>query len=75
LTESELIGLYDKTGDILWTRNFPEAQGYTISTNIVYQDNMSTLSLAKNGSFQAPNVPNTSRLDISLFVTITTLVS
>jgi hypothetical protein len=26
-----------------------EAQGYTIDTNVVYQDNMSTLSLAKNG--------------------------
>jgi hypothetical protein len=48
-TESELIGLYDKSGDILWTRHFLEAQGYTISANIVFQDNMSTLSLAKNG--------------------------
>ena len=48
-TESELIGLYDKCSDVLWTRHFLEAQGYTISSNIVYQDNMSTLSLAKNG--------------------------
>ena len=48
-TESEIIGLYDKVGDILWTRQFLEAQGYEINTNIVYQDNMSTLSLAKNG--------------------------
>jgi hypothetical protein len=48
-TESELIGLYDKAGDILWTRNFMEAQGYSITTNIVFQDNMSTLSLVKNG--------------------------
>ncbi len=48
-TESELIALHDKTGNILWTCNFLEAQGYTISSNIVYQDNMSTLSLAKNG--------------------------
>jgi hypothetical protein len=47
--ESELIGLYDKISDVLWTRQFLEAQGYTINTNIVYQDNMSTLSLAKNG--------------------------
>ena len=47
--ESEIIGLYDKVGDILWTRQFLEAQGYKIKTNIVYQDNMSTLSLAKNG--------------------------
>ncbi len=48
-TETELIRLYDKSGDILWTRNFLEAQGYTISANIVFQDNMSSLSLEKNG--------------------------
>lgn len=48
-TESELFGIYDKMGDILWTRHFLEAQGYDIQTNVVYQDNMSTLSLAKNG--------------------------
>jgi hypothetical protein len=48
-TESEIIGLHDKASDVLWTRYFLEAQGYTISSNIVYQDNMSTLSLAKNG--------------------------
>jgi hypothetical protein len=41
--------LYDKSSDVLWTRHFLEAQGYTVTTNIVYQDNMSTLSLAKNG--------------------------
>jgi hypothetical protein len=48
-TKSEIIGLQDKSGNILWTQHFLEAQGYTISANIVYQDNMSTLSLAKNG--------------------------
>jgi hypothetical protein len=48
-TESEIIGLHDKTGDVLWMYHFLEAQGYTISHNIIYQDNMSTLSLAKNG--------------------------
>jgi hypothetical protein len=47
--ESEIIGLYDKISDVLWTRQFLEAQGYKINTNVVYQDNMSTLSLAKNG--------------------------
>jgi hypothetical protein len=47
-TESELVGLYDKLGDILWTHQFLEAQGYKITDNIIYQDNMSTLLLAKN---------------------------
>ena len=47
-TESKLIGLHDKVNDILWTRQFLEAQGYNITSNTVYQDNMSTLCLAKN---------------------------
>jgi hypothetical protein len=42
--KSKIIGLYDKLSDVLWTRQFLEAQGYKIKTNIVYQDNM-----AKNG--------------------------
>ena len=29
-TESKLVTMYDKLGDILWTRHFLEAQGYTI---------------------------------------------
>ena len=48
-TESELVAVHDKSGDVLWTRHFLEAQGYTISENIIFQDNMSTLSLEKNG--------------------------
>jgi hypothetical protein len=48
-TETEIVALFDKTNDILWTSNFLEAQGYTITANYVCQDNMSTLSLAKNG--------------------------
>jgi hypothetical protein len=48
-TEIELIGLHDNSRDILLTRHFLEAQDYKITSNIVYQDNMSTLSLAKNG--------------------------
>jgi hypothetical protein len=41
--------LLDYLTSILWTCNFLEAQGYTITANYVYQDNMSALSLAKNG--------------------------
>ena len=46
----ELVAAYNKLGDILWTRYFIKAQGYTVDHNIVYQDNMSTLSLEKNVS-------------------------
>ena len=48
-TESEIIGLYDKASEILWTQHFLKAQGYNITNNIVFQDNMSTNFLAKNG--------------------------
>jgi hypothetical protein len=48
-TETEPIGIHDKSGDILWTGHFLKAQGYKITSNIVYQNNMSTLPLAKNG--------------------------
>ncbi len=44
--ESKLIGLYNKIGNVLWMRQFLEAQGCKINTNIVYQDSMSNLSLA-----------------------------
>ena len=32
---------------------FVEAQGYTIDTNLLYQDNKSTIILAKNGRMSA----------------------
>ncbi len=48
-TESEIVGLHDKMSHILWTRNFLEAQAYTISAKYINQDNMSTLSWVKNG--------------------------
>jgi hypothetical protein len=47
--ESELIGTDNSSVMILWTKLFMEAQGYRIKKNIVYQDNMSTLRLLKNG--------------------------
>ena len=72
-TESEIISLYDKASDIIWTRNFLKAQGYTITNNIIFQDNMSTFSLAKNGYVSSSkNGLSTSRRNISSFTTIIT---
>jgi len=48
-TEAELVGLYDALPSIMWGRHFIEAQGYTVDQNVVYQDNKSTILLAKNG--------------------------
>ncbi len=48
-TEAELVGDDDFATMILWTKLFMEAQGYEIKENILYQDNKSTILLAKNG--------------------------
>jgi hypothetical protein len=48
-TETELVLLADKLSDIFWMRYFIECQGYDIDEYIIFQDNMSTLSLEKNG--------------------------
>jgi len=48
-TEAELVGLSDSTNQIIWVRNFLEEQGYHLPPAKVYQDNMSTIALIKNG--------------------------
>ncbi len=48
-TEMELISIHDKLPDIIWTRYFVEGQGYDIDKYMIFQDNMSLLSLEKNG--------------------------
>jgi hypothetical protein len=48
-TETELISLHNKLPDIIWMRYFVECQGYDIDEYIIFQDNMSSLSLEKNG--------------------------
>jgi hypothetical protein len=48
-TEAELVGADDASTLILWTQLFMEAQGYGINSNVLYQDNKSTILLEKNG--------------------------
>ena len=48
-TEAELVGINDVLSMILWTRLFLEAQEYKVTDNILYQDNESTVKLARNG--------------------------
>ena len=47
--ESELVGLSDSTGQVVWTRNFLIEQGYVLGPAVIYQDNQSTMALIKNG--------------------------
>ena len=48
-TEAELVSIADVLGLMMWCKYFMEAQGYSIETNLLYQDNKSTILLAKNG--------------------------
>ena len=47
-TEGELVGIDDALPLILWARYFIEAQGDTVEQNIMFQDNKSTILLARN---------------------------
>eukprot|EP00957_Ditylum_brightwellii_P174123 13257467-Ditylum_brightwellii.AAC.1 len=47
-SELELVSVDDKIGNVIWTKKFIEYQGFTTKLNIVYQDNESTLKLARN---------------------------
>jgi hypothetical protein len=48
-TEAELVGVNDAMAIILWVRMFITEQGFTVEDNIIFQDNQSTMLLAKNG--------------------------
>ena len=52
-TESELVSIADVLGMIMWFKYFMEAQGYTIESTVLYQDNKSTILLDKNGRMLA----------------------
>ena len=52
-TEPELVLIADVLEIMIWCKYFMEAQGYTIENNILYQDNTSTILLAKNGRMAA----------------------
>ena len=41
--------MHDNLPDIIWTRYCVECQGYDIDEYIIFQDNMSSLLLEKNG--------------------------
>jgi len=52
-TEAELIGIYDALPCIMRGLYFIEAQGYELTHNILYQDNKSTILLARNGRWSS----------------------
>ena len=52
-TEAELVGIDQAFASIMWGKHFIEAQGYTVEHNILFQDNQSTILLARNGRFSS----------------------
>ena len=64
-TEAEVVGVNDAMYLVLWVRHFLEAQGYDITDNIVYQDNMSSILLEKNGRRSCSK--NTRHMEIRYF--------
>ena len=64
-TEAELVGVNDVMPQVLWTRYFLEAQGYTVEESIIYQDNKSTILLAENG--KASSSRRTRHINIRYF--------
>ena len=48
-TEAELVGISEYLLYNIWTTMFMEAQGYKLMSNTIYQDNQSTIRMAKNG--------------------------
>ena len=52
-TEAEVVAVNDAMPQILWTRYFLEAQGYSVTDSVVYQDNQSAMLLENNGRFSS----------------------
>ena len=64
-TESEVVGVDDFMPLILWTKNFLDAQGYSIKHNIIFQDNKSAILLEANG--KASSGKRTKHINIRYF--------
>ena len=65
-TEAELVGISDVMKLIIWTRLFMESQGYSVTDNVLYQDNQSTILLANNG--KRSSTRNTKHINIRYFL-------
>ena len=64
-TESEVVGVYDVLPQILWTKKFLEEQGVRIKETVLYQDNMSSMLLERNGRHSSTK--RTKHMDIHYF--------
>ena len=63
-TEAELVVVTEGAFQVFWTRNFLIEQGYCMSPATMFQDNMSTIQLLKNGK---SNAERTRHIDLRYF--------
>ena len=47
-TEAKLVGVNNALGMILWVQNFIQAQGYSVTDNVIFQDNLCAMLLENN---------------------------
>jgi hypothetical protein len=66
-TEAELVAISDVIGQVIWMRNFLEAQGYKLPPVKMFEDNLSTIALIKMVSLILAE-PDISLFDISLLL-------
>ena len=64
-TESEVVGVFDVLPQVLWTKKFLEDQGVEVKETILYQDNMSSMLLERNG--RQSSMKRTKHMDIRYF--------
>jgi hypothetical protein len=64
-TEAELVGASDYLPYPIWAKKFLKAQGYSLTENIFYQDNQSTIKFERNGRKSCG--PNSRHIDIRYF--------
>ena len=48
-TEAELVGISDALAQVIWFKHFLEAQGHPVTPAHIWEDNESTICLAKTG--------------------------
>ncbi len=65
MAESEVVGVDDYSGQILWTNYFMQAQGYKVVEMVVYQDNQSAILFKVNGKESSGK--RTSQMNIKYF--------
>ena len=65
MTEVELVSSNNIIAKVMWTKQFLQAQGYLVTDMVVYQDNMSSILLEKNG--KASSSKHTKHINIHYF--------